>query len=185
MNDVIGRIDQLFANANYRGGSSIVREQLHVEVSRALVDCGRTVEARVTPNSRAQDTVDDVEGEPAPFMPGRNHRDLRLTSDWRKIETAPKDFTPVLLWWVPENGSAPGVVLERWYCRTHALMARRHDCPNEQDCQMGWGCYSEKMTHWLPLPAPPQEKKQEDLLTRGDGERLTDQPRTASQPEVK
>lgn len=80
-----------------------------------------------------------------------------LLPRWQPIESAPKDFTPVLLLWHPPQppNAKPTVILERWYCRTHALAARHHDCPNEADCRMGWGSYAGEMSHWMSLPEPP------------------------------
>lgn len=73
---------------------------------------------------------------------------------WQPIETAPKDFTPVLLWWNAPIGR-PSVVLARWCCRTHVHLSRPHACPTEPDCAMGWDSYAGEMTHWMPLPDPP------------------------------
>jgi hypothetical protein len=78
-------------------------------------------------------------------------------SEWQPIETAPKDGTDVLLVWRWNSGIHAGVsvVLAGWTCRTHAHSSRHHDCPNEADCNEGWGAYRGEMSHWMPLPAPP------------------------------
>jgi hypothetical protein len=75
-------------------------------------------------------------------------------SGWQPIESAPKDFTPVLLWWIPPHGD-PCVVLARWMCRTHGHTAKFWDCPNHEDCRMGWDRYAGEFTHWMPLPPAP------------------------------
>jgi hypothetical protein len=76
---------------------------------------------------------------------------------WRPISSAPRDGTDVLLVWHPPEppGAKPAVVQARWKCRTHCHSARRRDCPNEPDCNMGWGHYAGEFSHWQPLPLPP------------------------------
>jgi hypothetical protein len=80
-----------------------------------------------------------------------------LFGTWQPIETAPKDFTPVLLVWHWDSGVTGGtsVILARWKCRKHSHCGVRHDCPNEAGCQMGWDNYAGEFTHWMPLPSVP------------------------------
>lgn len=67
-------------------------------------------------------------------------------SEWRPIETAPKDGTPVLLW-VGVGMSEPWAQTARWV--------------NEPES--GWSGWVDtyegfdlaEPTHWMPLPAPP------------------------------
>lgn len=86
----------------------------------------------------------------------------RRAAAWRPIETAPRDGTPVLLVWHWDSGIHTGVnvVEAAWTCRSHNHSARRHDCPNEADCDMGWDHYGGTMTHWMPLPDPPAGARQ-------------------------
>lgn len=78
--------------------------------------------------------------------------------EWQPIKTAPKNGTPVLLVWHWDSGIHQGisVVLASWYCRTHAHLSRHRDCPNEPDCEEGWGAYAGRMSHWMPLPDLPE-----------------------------
>lgn len=65
-------------------------------------------------------------------------------SEWRKIETAPKDGTPVIV-------LVDGVAIEgrhREYGWSYAAL-NSHGC----------GCCADgdpDPTHWMPLPAPPK-----------------------------
>ena len=84
-------------------------------------------------------------------------------NEWQPIETAPKDFTPVLLAWkwqtdIPGHGGVD-VVLARWCCRKHSHLSRHRNCPNEPDCDMGWDQYAGEMIAWQPLPPPPTHLK--------------------------
>lgn len=85
-------------------------------------------------------------------------------SDWQPIETAPKDGSSMLLWWVPRRGHGrPSMVLSFWSCRAHAHMSQPRDCPHEPDCVADWGFgYAGEMTHWMPLPPPPGEAQPVD-----------------------
>lgn len=76
-------------------------------------------------------------------------------SEWQPIETAPKDGSSVLLAVATDDGRA--VAGEGWY--------RDND-----DSDMGWWWANEspgdyyaeaieprwRITHWMPLPAPPE-----------------------------
>ena len=79
--------------------------------------------------------------------------------EWQPIETAPKDFTPVLLWWIFPIGK-PGIQLARWTCWTHAHSSKWHaECPNGQDCRAAWLYNTAGFpTHWMPLPAAPRDE---------------------------
>lgn len=72
---------------------------------------------------------------------------LATANQWRPIETAPKDGTPVLLWW-PDWTSWPAAGF--WY---------------EDACEGGnnWKlagqrspAYVKPPTHWMPLVEPPK-----------------------------
>lgn len=85
--------------------------------------------------------------------------DDSTAQQWQPIETAPRDFTSVLLVWHPPLpvDAKPAVVQARWLCRTHCMRAYPGDCPNEPKCDMGWDAYAGRMSHWMPLPPLPEE----------------------------
>jgi len=59
---------------------------------------------------------------------------------WQPIETAPKDGTLVLVCVNSQNFEKPFVYIRGWY-------------PS-----FGWdGDGAEKVTHWMPLPEPPND----------------------------
>ena len=69
---------------------------------------------------------------------------------WQPIETAPRDETPVLLFYAPSETygrPASGGIIEGWYFSS----------PKQIDD--GWetivGSIGEP-THWMPLPEPPK-----------------------------
>jgi len=73
-------------------------------------------------------------------------------SDWKPIETAPKDRL-IDIWIVRENGSGL-----RW-----------SDCYYDRICDewrtTGPSCHlvtvpARRVSHWMPLPAPPLQDKQ-------------------------
>ncbi|NBW15571.1 MAG: DUF551 domain-containing protein [Caulobacteraceae bacterium] len=84
-------------------------------------------------------------------------------SEWRPIETAPRDSTHVML--RAGGREFPGAYLPGF------LDSNDNDCwcwaalgPNHPDDWTGGTCWevnedglpSTKPTHWMPLPAPPQ-----------------------------
>lgn len=61
-------------------------------------------------------------------------------SEWRPIETAPKDGTLILLY--PMNGDGM-ISTGRW-------------CEEYQNWPAGRGWFEQgEVSHWMPLPAPP------------------------------
>lgn len=85
----------------------------------------------------------------------------RPDTAWRSMNSAPLDFTPVLLSWQPPamfkgHQPQPSVVLARWACRTHGMLSRACNCPNDDGCIMGWDSYAGEMLAWMPLPEPLQ-----------------------------
>lgn len=60
-----------------------------------------------------------------------------MDGEWRPIETAPRDGTPILVVVVPLTGHSPHVQIVSW--------------------SGGWYPYDRQPTHWQPLPSPPQE----------------------------
>ena len=72
-------------------------------------------------------------------------------SEWQPIETAPMDGTPLLLWgW---NDVQVG-----WFC-------------NDRDDDREWinADYDDLApTHWMPLPAPPQQTRDSTHSSTGE-----------------
>ena len=74
-------------------------------------------------------------------------------SPWREIESAPKDGTPLLLWW--RGCYWPGV--------------GRYEVGGDNDRDEGWRCDGDECTpknqqdctHWMPLPPPPSNGERE------------------------
>ena len=74
----------------------------------------------------------------------RRIQELAL-NPWQPIETAPRDGSRLLLF-VPPYGPSTGhfcATSQRWYC--HSVLNKDADS-----------------THWMPLPEPPMEKKDEN-----------------------
>lgn len=82
-----------------------------------------------------------------------------MMSEWKPIESAPKDGTEVDLW------MSIGVRIAncRWASPSHANWGDRHGC--DDDLPEGWmtrsGCALDrrngKPTHFMTPPAPPQD----------------------------
>ena len=74
-------------------------------------------------------------------------------TEWQPIETAPKDGTPMLLFY-PILGVCFG-------CWDHIGTADWWIADSVGEDPSGWRCpYQEddmEPTHWMPLPAPPKE----------------------------
>jgi hypothetical protein len=81
---------------------------------------------------------------------------------WQPIETAPKDGTPVLLVWRWDSSLHTGatVIMASWMCRKHAMLSSLHRCPDEKDCDMGWGNYAGEFSRWMPLPELPDSNNE-------------------------
>ena len=62
---------------------------------------------------------------------------------WLPIETAPKDGKPLLT--ARKGGGYPIIV--RWSSETG----------NFEGCKQNFG--ASRLTHWMPLPEPPEEEK--------------------------
>jgi hypothetical protein len=75
-------------------------------------------------------------------------------SDWQPIETAPKDGTPVWLWWPsPDSEAITGWWSEGWYEGDRLVRSDAGWVGNEASSHRldEWS----QPTHWMPLPAPP------------------------------
>lgn len=64
-------------------------------------------------------------------------------SEWKTIETAPKDGSPFLVW------------LESPMLHSHVQTATFH--PNVKIIGNNFEFDAPKATHWMPLPEPPKE----------------------------
>ena len=78
-------------------------------------------------------------------------------TDWRSIETAPKDGTEVLLR-VERRAGVPGGLLVGHF------MSGGHCIEDHPPIDRGWYFWNGAIfdraanpTHWMPLPAPPTE----------------------------
>jgi len=79
-----------------------------------------------------------------------------MTAEWRPIETAPKDGTPIIVY-MPWEG---GMVRTAHYSRrlTEDRYAQNVWCVH-------WsGSYKSRVapTHWMPLPPPPPKENPND-----------------------
>ena len=67
-------------------------------------------------------------------------------SEWKPIETAPKDDADILVggWIAPEDGKAP-----RWICQISSYLDTGWRRSFRHRNGPTWA------THWMPLPPPP------------------------------
>lgn len=77
-------------------------------------------------------------------------------SEWQKIETAPKDGTPILVVQVWAL-ARPMYAIVRWGCSKHLPKCT----PPGADCAADWlgeigQRYGWEFTHWSPLTEPPR-----------------------------
>lgn len=70
-------------------------------------------------------------------------------TDWQPIETAPKDFTRILVCWASKHGRMMNSSCSIVYWAAHA-----EKWVDERGGYWG-GDYSP--THWMPIPPPPKE----------------------------
>jgi Protein of unknown function (DUF551) len=83
-------------------------------------------------------------------------------NDWQPIKTAPKDGTPILLWWKGCTKPAVG----KWEIDETYEDRKRPAVPE------GWRCDGDaciptnqlNCTHWMPLPEPPSNRYQEGYV---------------------
>jgi hypothetical protein len=75
-------------------------------------------------------------------------------AEWQKIETAPKDGTPILLWW-RYCGDVPTV--GRWFCDNDITEGLSEGWAGEDDSCIPINQHD--CTHWQPLPPPPSEQE--------------------------
>ncbi len=123
-----------------------------VQVDVVLCTCGIVTGGARFPNPtcpihavearRPAEPAQDIEGEPAPFMPGKNRRTLTLKSEpdgWQDIATAVKDQDAQIF----GGWTTGGVNVIRW----NRFLQRW--------CWPGSSPDQPQPTHWMPLPAPP------------------------------
>lgn len=150
--------DDILADLEAEAADRLVARHRQTEEEAAAY--GSHVEARPVAPTPGQEAPSPALTRFAEALRTQAHGELParpVAPAWQPIETAPKDFTAVLLCWHPPQppNAKPCVVMARWLCRTHVHSSKRHRCPDEADCQMSWDSYAGKMSHWLPLPTPP------------------------------
>ena len=72
-------------------------------------------------------------------------------TDWQPIDTAPRDGTQVLLY-VPQDtdDEMPSFIAQGWY-ESGIFDRRWYEAAGECVCDP-------QPTHWMPLPAPPEQQ---------------------------
>lgn len=93
---------------------------------------------------------DDEVVVPVEVMGGQSGEERRRMSEWRPIETAPKDGTRVLVGrFAPDRYKREGTIaVDYWHT------GARNDF-------VGWGKFNMHHwppTHWMPLPDPPAKE---------------------------
>jgi hypothetical protein len=82
----------------------------------------------------------------------------RAEAAWQPIETAPKDGTLIMIWWLPLRYDGSLLHPEKELAAGHIMDGIRYDA--DLQTWMRGGTYADyrnniKPTHWMPLPAPP------------------------------
>lgn len=90
---------------------------------------------------RRSDAV-TVGAAPDKFLTALAAAGYTIEQDWQPIETAPKDGTPVLVWWAHWCNHP---IVASWYVGWSAEEAISSSGPDP--------------THWRPLPARPADAK--------------------------
>lgn len=83
-----------------------------------------------------------VSFDPDKFLTALHAAGYTIEQDWQPIETAPKDGTPVLVWWAHWCNHP---IVASWYVGWSAEEAISSSGPDP--------------THWRPLPARPADAK--------------------------
>lgn len=82
---------------------------------------------------------------------------------WQPIETAPKNHTKIIVWYLNRNNKAR-TVMARWLSDGQAAEADADDVGLEggwYECIDNWDEYAQvaiqegEPAYWMPLPAPP------------------------------
>lgn len=82
-----------------------------------------------------------------------------MPSEWRDIETAPRDGTRILIARAGENVGCDEIEITEWY-----VVEVYHYEHVEGDlyrkvkgkASEGWNGNGHRATHWMPLPEPPE-----------------------------
>jgi hypothetical protein len=81
-----------------------------------------------------------------------------LRDEWRPIEEAPKDGTRVLLGWAARN-EVPGHVMVGFYGPKYSSQGLNYG--DDWGTGTTWNDHLTNMTHWQPLPSPPEQSLKE------------------------
>lgn len=104
----------------------------------------RETVAKLTPES--QNCYDNL--DPILELQAGDLRAVLALLEWQPIETAPKDGTPILLYWPGHRGHiATNCFVARWNVLAEDWLS------SGQPVWRGAGIY--EPTHWMPLPEPP------------------------------
>ena len=90
---------------------------------------------------------------------------VAAASQWRPIESAPRDGTPFLAWYpkhcVDDDGESSGEVIGG-ACAMVACTQGLWEEPDWLDAHgsyyMDDWCFAEEPTHWMPLPSAPTKE---------------------------
>ncbi len=95
---------------------------------------------------RLRSRVMELEAELRPWRSARNRVNCAGVSEWRNLDTVPKDGSDILLWFPDEEAC----VIAAW-----------QDTPPYPWVMMdGMVAYHENTpAHWMPLPAPPRNRE--------------------------
>ena len=103
------------------------------------------------------------------FIDGKEYKPC--THTWQPIETAPKDGADIFLYFKSGNNDIDDFILVGHWSY-HPYLDKLHNCFNikirikntysccidEDIIHIDHYSYKGKITHWMPLPEPPEEK---------------------------
>ena len=102
---------------------------------------------------------------------GKEIEELEAKHQWQPIETAPKDGTEIFIFrvgwpWAPvakwvEYPGNPVLDDNNEECCMYGWLFDEWFTPGNEDGWLGWSD-DEMPTYWMPLPEPPQQKKDDE-----------------------